>query len=163
MMADATTHWTTDDLAKTNRSVHVISEDRRAAIAQFESTQHRPPTSHEMHAPAFRAVEVDIAQNRYNDGLVTAAENHPGVDPIVLKSLLVQESAMNPRPCRDDGAYQGIAQLGAAEATVHGVSIDRHDPIASIDAAARVLSQCLRYSSATAHAMRADTLGRPSG
>lgn len=141
MMADATTHWTTDDLAKTNRSVHVISEDRRAAIAQFESTQHRPPTSHEMHAPAFRAVEVDIAQNRYNDALVTAAENHPGVDPIVLKSLLVQESAMNPRPGRDDGAYQGIAQLGAAEATVHGVSIDRHDPIASIDAAARVLSQ----------------------
>jgi hypothetical protein len=59
-------------------------------------------------------------QNRYNAELEAARARWPDVDPLVLKSLLAQESGFRSRVVNRYG-YAGVAQLGVAEARQVGL------------------------------------------
>jgi hypothetical protein len=59
-------------------------------------------------------------QNRFNDALEAAVRAWPELDPLVLKSMLAQESSFRARATNRYG-YAGIAQLGIREARAAGL------------------------------------------
>lgn len=59
-------------------------------------------------------------QNRFNDEIMEAAALWPELDPLILKSILAQESGFEP-VASNRGGYAGIAQLGVAEARSQGL------------------------------------------
>jgi len=100
-------------------------------------------------------------QNRYNAELEVARTRWPQLDPLVLKSLLSQESSFRSRVVNKYG-YAGVAQIGVAEARQMGLRTggsrmsnsrrgvaayvdrgrdERLDPTKAIPAAARLLRE----------------------
>jgi hypothetical protein len=63
-------------------------------------------------------------QNLYNNELAAAQRNWVRLDPLVLKSMLAQESSFRPRVVNVYG-YAGIAQLGIREARFTGLDTGR--------------------------------------
>ncbi len=59
-------------------------------------------------------------QNAFNGAIRSAVENARSVDPLVLKSLLAQESNFQPSATNTYG-YAGIAQIGVSEARSVGL------------------------------------------
>ncbi len=82
-------------------------------------------------------------QNLFNAEIAAALREWPGLDPLVLKSILAQESSFRRDP-NASGGYRGVAQLGRSEARSAGLTVtrgvdERLDPGKAIPAAARVL------------------------
>ena len=84
---------------------------------------------------------------RYDNVIASAVESCPGLSPAILKSLLAQESAFNPRVINKYG-YAGIAQFGRPAAREVGLRVgvagsasdERLDPSKAIPGAARLLN-----------------------
>ena len=92
-----------------------------AALSQATTT----PSNASAYAPA-----IDAAANRY------------GVDPLLLQSLIQQESGFDPNATSASGA-QGLTQLMPSTAAALGVT-NPYDPTQSIDGGARYLAQQLK-------------------
>jgi len=61
-------------------------------------------------------------QNDYNAAILVARRAWPDVDPLILKSILAQETGFDPRVfARNPYGYAGVAQLGIAEARAAGL------------------------------------------
>ena len=73
----------------------------------------------------------------YRPAAVKAARRH-GIPPALLKSLIAHESGWNPNARSPAGAI-GLAQF--MPGTARGLGINPHDPIQSIEGAARYLSK----------------------
>ena len=92
------------------------------------------------------AVDLDEAATRFNPIIADSVRWCPGLPPIVLKSLLAQESAFKPDVINKYG-YAGIAQLGRNEArevglqlkTVDSPTDERLNPAKAIPGAAKLL------------------------
>jgi hypothetical protein len=85
----------------------------------------------------------DLVQNKYNKSIEEGAKEFPGLDPKVLKSLLVTESNFDPS-VKNDWGFAGIAQFGKEAAASTGLTVndkvdERLDPEKAIPAAARHL------------------------
>lgn len=78
---------------------------------------------------------------QYRQALIDAAAGHD-VSAALLAAQLMAESNFNPNAVSSAGA-QGIAQFMPATAASYGLA-DPFDPIASIDAQARMMSELLR-------------------
>lgn len=84
---------------------------------------------------------------RFDEIIATAVEHCPGLSPVILKSLLAQESNFNTKVINKYG-YAGIAQFGrpaAREVGLHvgiagSASDERLDPAKAIPGAARLLA-----------------------
>jgi len=78
-------------------------------------------------------------QNRYNQQIKTALREWDALDPWILKSLLIQESGMQPKKINHHG-YAGIAQIGHREARHAGIKRgERLQPDKAIQACAHIL------------------------
>lgn len=65
-------------------------------------------------------------QNRYNDALQAAQKRWPGVDPLILKSILAQETGFREQAfAANPHGYAGVAQLGIDEAHEAGLDTGR--------------------------------------
>jgi hypothetical protein len=105
------------------RSREGLDADESAhPLTQPEGAAEAPP-------PAPSAVETGWTagyrrrlrdQNTYNKELAAAARRWPELDPLVLKSMLAQESNFEPS-ARNVYGYAGIAQLGTREARSQGL------------------------------------------
>lgn len=60
-------------------------------------------------------------QNTYNTEIQNALERWPTLDPLILKSILAQESSFQAYPKGNVGGYAGVAQLGIREAHSQGL------------------------------------------
>ena len=86
----------------------------------------------EAHAPAaavetawVRGYNRNISrQNRYNAEIEAAVREWPALDPLILKSILAQESGFQAGVVNRYG-YAGVAQLGVAEARQVGLATGR--------------------------------------
>ena len=81
-------------------------------------------------------------QNRYNRHIAQARRHWDDIDPLILKSLLIQESSLRESRRR---RYAGIAQLGRREARLAGLSVHRKndqrlEPELAVSACVKVLS-----------------------
>lgn len=84
---------------------------------------------------------------RFDDIIAGAVENCPGLSPVILKSLLAQESNFNTKVINSYG-YAGIAQFGRTAAREVGLQVgiagsesdERLDPTKAIPGAARLLA-----------------------
>jgi soluble lytic murein transglycosylase-like protein len=74
--------------------------------------------------------------------VIDAAANRYGVDPLLLQSLIQQESGFDPNATSAAGA-QGLTQLMPSTAAALGVT-NPYDPTQSIDGGARYLAQQLK-------------------
>jgi hypothetical protein len=129
-----------------NRNVTVTPEDVAAAqklYAELPAAERTPA--------ALRALERDVAQNKYDAAIDSAVADtrlrapDAAIDPLIVKSLLYQESNMQANP-NAHGAYRGIAQIGKGEArasglTVDGTTDDRLDPVKAISAVPKILER----------------------
>ena len=82
-------------------------------------------------------------QNKYNDAISVGVKEFPGLEPKVLKALLVSESKFETQVVNDAG-FTGIAQFGRPAAASSGLIVDgnvdeRKEPEKAIPAAARHL------------------------
>ena len=94
-------------------------------------------------------------QNDFNDDIYAAAKKY-SIDPLILKSLIAQESRFEPKICNDFG-FAGLTQIGGAAVKEAGLDIgattktsgkyvydkngdERFDPKKSINAGAHILS-----------------------
>lgn len=85
--------------------------------------------------------------SRFDDIIAGAVENCPGLSPVILKSLLAQESNFNTKVINSYG-YAGIAQFGRSAAREVGLQVgiagsesdERLDPSKAIPGAARLLA-----------------------
>lgn len=90
---------------------------------------------------------LDRYTTRFDDIIVSAVEQCPGLSPAILKSLLAQESRFNPTVINSYG-YAGIAQFGREAAREVGLYVgvagtasdERLNPTKAIPGAARLLS-----------------------
>lgn len=101
-------------------------------------------------------------QNLYNAEIAAAVREWSGLDPLVLKSILAQESSFRRDP-NASGGYRGVAQLGRTEARSAGLTVtrgvdERLDPRKAIPAAAKVLRDKAERLQASF-----DRYGAPSG
>lgn len=98
-------------------------------------------------------------QNDYNNAIRAAQARYPDVDPLILKSILAQETGFRESAfARNPFGYAGVAQLGIAEAHEAGLSTgasrprrrgrgplydrasdERFDPMKAVPAAALIL------------------------
>ncbi|MGH9365401.1 MAG: lytic transglycosylase domain-containing protein [Thermoanaerobaculia bacterium] len=85
---------------------------------------------------AWSAARV-AAPSRFDD-LIGAAALRQGLDPKLLKSVMLFESGFNPKAISRKGA-RGLMQLMPRTAAQHGVG-DVHDPAQNVTAGARHLS-----------------------
>lgn len=84
---------------------------------------------------------------KFDDIIAGAVENCPGLSPVILKSLLAQESNFNTKVINSYG-YAGIAQFGRSAAREVGLQVgvagsasdERLDPTKAIPGAARLLA-----------------------
>lgn len=84
---------------------------------------------------------------RFDEIIAGAVEHCPGLSPVILKSLLAQESNFNTKVINSYG-YAGIAQFGRVAAREVGLQVgiagsasdERLDPTKAIPGAARLLS-----------------------
>lgn len=88
-------------------------------------------------------------QNQYNLAIALGLTKWPGLDPLVFKSILIQESSMVSIRKNKYG-YAGVAQLGRKEAVscglvVRGKRDDRYNHHKSIRASVMVLRQKALY------------------
>ena len=88
--------------------------------------------------------------------LLAAAARH-GVSAALLAAQLMAESNFNPAAVSSAGA-RGIAQFMPATAAAYGLD-DPLDPVASIDAQARLMADLLRSFGSTALALAAYNAG----
>ncbi|NNE65476.1 MAG: transglycosylase SLT domain-containing protein [Pyrinomonadaceae bacterium] len=103
---------------------------------------------------------------KYDNLIASAVEWCPGLSPAILKSLLAQESAFNPRVINTYG-YAGIAQFGRPAAKEVGLHVgvagsssdERLDPAKAIPGAARLLNLKAKRLGSTAFAK----YGQPTG
>jgi soluble lytic murein transglycosylase-like protein len=90
---------------------------------------------------------LSSSPTRFDDIIVRAVENCPGLSPAILKSLLAQESRFNTSVINKYG-YAGIAQFGREAAREVGLYVgvagstsdERLDPSKAIPGAARLLN-----------------------
>ena len=88
-------------------------------------------------------------QNKYNRQIRAAVVEWSLVDPLILKSIIAQESEFGPYK-RNCYGYAGICQLGSREAKSVGLKInyavdERYDPDKAIKACVLVLRQKMLY------------------
>lgn len=91
----------------------------------------------------------EVVQNKHNDAITEGIKEFPGLDPKVLKSLLVTESRFVPDVVNRYG-YAGIAQFGKRAARSVGMNVDggvddRLDPKKAIPGAAKHLLEKATY------------------
>lgn len=133
----AESHWTSFG----SRSVKVGADDRATALAilgqQHPELGGKPPAKGTPLADDLKRLEVDVAQNKYNATIDAALAAHPtaGIDAKTFKSLLVQESGLDPNVGTNHAGYTGIAQLGSDLAT----KAQANDPSTAIPIAAEAL------------------------
>jgi membrane-bound lytic murein transglycosylase MltF len=90
-----------------------------------------------------------IHQNKYNNHIEDAAQHWDKVDPLILKSILAQESSFRSYSKNRHG-YVGIAQLGVKEAVSVGLKVgsrfdQRLDPQRAIIACVKVMEKKAVY------------------
>ena len=69
-------------------------------------------------------------QNAHNVWIQLAATNH-GLPPLLLKSLVAQESKFDPK-ARNSVGYAGLTQMGASEARGHGLDTGKTDKVGAV-------------------------------
>jgi hypothetical protein len=128
-----------------NRNVTVTAADRADAAKLYADLPADKRTPAEL-----TVLRNDVAQNKYDSTInaaVTATRLRApdaAIDPMIVKSLLYQESNFRADP-GNRGNYQGIAQMGSAEARSHGLTVnatvdERLDPTKAIGAVPKILS-----------------------
>lgn len=85
-----------------------------------------------------------------------------GIDPVVLKNLITQESGWNPHPANDGhhGGVRGIAQI--KDSTARGLGVNNRDPYSSIEGAARMISAGVKKYGSYEYALAAYNGGPPA-
>jgi len=88
-------------------------------------------------------------QNRFNQHIERAVKEWKDLDPLILKSLLAQESGFR-TDRRNRYGYTGVAQIGYREAVEAGLVVtdgcdQRYTPYYAIPAAARILRRKARH------------------
>ena len=99
----------------------VVSVPAPARPAAACSSDRAAATSASLTTSWTRGYGRDVSrQNRYNAEIDVARTRWPELDPLVLKSLLSQESSFRSRVANKYG-YAGVAQLGVTEARQMGL------------------------------------------
>jgi hypothetical protein len=96
---------------------------------------------HQETAPGAKTAALPEIKDEKIASLVDQKANQYGIDPALLRSLIVSESQGNPRAKSPKGA-QGLGQLMPATAKAYGVK-DPMDPEQNLDGAARFLKDLL--------------------
>ncbi|HEY0914392.1 MAG TPA: transglycosylase SLT domain-containing protein [Solimonas sp.] len=88
--------------------------------AQRQMIREGQPKTKKDGTPLFEIGPVVTAgQNGFDSLIVESLRSYPRIDPLIYKSLLFQETKMNPKKSNEIG-YAGIAQLGPSEAVNEG-------------------------------------------
>ena len=101
-----------------------------------------PPASASSFASALSQAESTSTGASAYAPAVNAAADKYGLDPLLLQSLIQQESGFDPNATSASGA-QGLAQLMPSTAAALGVT-NAYDPTQSIDGGAHYLAQQLK-------------------
>jgi len=99
------------------------------------------PSSSSFAAALSKAESTSSGASVYAPAVNAAADKY-GLDPLLLQSLIQQESGFDPNATSASGA-QGLAQLMPSTATALGVT-NAYDPTQSIDGGAHYLAQQLK-------------------
>lgn len=95
--------------------------------------------------PYGRSIE---RQNNFNQAISSAVAEWEMMDPLILKSILAQESGLHPKK-RNRHGYTGISQLGRREARSAGLRTgqndERYEPDKAIRACVKVLKKKSKY------------------
>ena len=140
----AETHWSD---ANDDRAITVTKADRETAhqiyFQQHPELNGRAPKAGSALDQQLQTLTKNVAQNRYNATIDQAVRRYPteGVDAKTLKSLLVEESGLNPNVGTNSAGYTGIAQLGPDLASTSVAN----DPLQAIPLAAKALKGKAAY------------------
>ena len=117
-----------------------------ARIAELSPIPVQPASTPAGTSASFSAALSQATSTRTNASAYTpaidAAANRYGVDPLLLQSLIQQESGFDPNATSASGA-QGLTQLMPTTAAGLGVT-NPYDPTQSIDGGAQYLAQQLK-------------------
>ena len=170
----AETHWPED---MKDRKIRYFPKEENAEADEIFYRKH-PELKRQrlrlgsVEAREWRQIRNDVAQNRYNEFIIKGVEEFeknklqgikPGLDPKVLKALMIQESSFDPRAKSPTGP-KGPGQMNQQAAKVLGLKVghgvdEREDPAKAIPAIGKFLAIKNNYLEEHAY----NQYGRPEG